>query len=151
MKHKLIRIAIGVSATFNALSAIGGGIVLLAGTYKDGVLIEAGGRGQFPLEWLHNTPFSDYAIPALILAIGVGGSSLIGAVTIFTGRKIGVLASLVAGLITTGYIVVEVVLLKQGVSWIEGLYGGLGLGIAGLATSLWMAEHHRQPSLSGQA
>jgi len=69
MKHKQVRIAIGVLAAFNALSAIGGGIVILHGTYQDGVLIEAGGRGQFPLEWLQNTPFSDYTIPALGLLI----------------------------------------------------------------------------------
>ena len=141
MKHKLVRITIGVPEAFIALSAIAGGIVLLAGTYKDGVLIEAGGRGQFPLEWLHHTPFSDYTIPALILASVVGGSSLLGAVTIFTGREIGVLASLVAGLIMAGYLVVEVVTLRQGVSWIECLYCGLGLAISGLATSLWMVEH----------
>jgi hypothetical protein len=58
MKHKLVRIAIGVTEAFNALSAIGGGIALLASTYKDSILIEAGGRAQFPLEWLRNTPFS---------------------------------------------------------------------------------------------
>jgi hypothetical protein len=44
---------------------------MLLGTYKDGILIEAGGRGQFPLEWQQHTPFSDYTIPALILTIGV--------------------------------------------------------------------------------
>lgn len=57
MKHKLVRIAIGVSEGFITLSAIGGGIVMLAGTYKDGVLVEAGGGAQFPLERLQNTPF----------------------------------------------------------------------------------------------
>ncbi len=142
MKHTLVRIAIGVSEAFIALSASGGGIALLAGTYQDGILIEAGGRGQFTLEWLRNTPFSDYTIPALILVIGVGGSSLIAAVTICTGREVGVLASIVAGLIMAGYIVVEVVMLRQGISWIEGLYFGLGLAISGLATFLWMIEHH---------
>jgi hypothetical protein len=141
MKHTLVRITIGVPEAFIVLSAIGGGIVLLAGTYKDGVLIEAGGRGQFPLEWLHNTPFSDYTIPALILAIVVGGSSLLGAVLVFTGREKGELASVVAGLIMSGFTVVEVVMLKQGVSWIEGLYFGLGLLISGLAAYLWRAEH----------
>jgi hypothetical protein len=149
MKHKLVRIAIGVLEAFIALSAIGGGIVLLAGTYQNGVLIEAGGRGQFPLAWLQNTPFSDYTIPALVLAIGVGGSSLLAAVTIFTGHEVGVLASVVAGLVMAGYIVVEVVMLKQGISWIEGLYFGLGLLISGLAAYLWMAEdrpHHLQTS-----
>jgi hypothetical protein len=47
-----VRIAIGVPEAFNALSAIGGGIALLLGTYKDGVLIETGGKARFPLEWL---------------------------------------------------------------------------------------------------
>jgi len=148
MKHKLIRIVIGVPEAFIALSAIGGGIIMLAGTYQGGVLIEAGGRGQFPLEWLQNTPFSDYTIPALVLVIGVGGSSLIAAVTVFTGREVGVLASLVAGLIMAGYIVVEVVMLKQRVSWIEGLYFGLGLLISGLASYLWMAEDHHHHFLT---
>jgi hypothetical protein len=141
MKHKLARIAIGVPEAFIALSAIGGGIALLAGTYQDGVLREAGGRAQFPLEWLQHTPFSDYTIPALILMIGVGGSSLIAAVLIFTGREEVVLASVVAGLIMAGFIVGEVVMLRQGISWIEGLYFGLGLAISGLAAYLWTAEH----------
>ena len=143
MKHKLVRIAIAVPEAFIALSAIGGGIALLLGTYKDGVLVEAGGGGQFPLEWLQNTPFSDYTIPALILAIGVGGSSLIAAVLVFTGREEGVLASIVAGLIMAGFIAGEAVMLKQGVSWIEGLYFGLGLAISGLAAYLWRIEHRR--------
>ena len=34
MKHKLVRIAIGVPEAFTALTAIGGGIVMLAGTYR---------------------------------------------------------------------------------------------------------------------
>jgi len=144
MKHKPIRSTIGVLEALIALSAIAGGIVLLLGTYQNGVLIEAGGRGRFPLAWLHDTPFSDYTIPALILAIGVGGSSLVAATTIFTGRAVGVLASLGAGLIMAGYIVGEVVMLKQGISWIEVLYFGLGLAIFGLATYLWIIEHRPQ-------
>jgi hypothetical protein len=139
LKHKLVRIVIGVPAAFNALSAIGGGIALLAGTHKDGVLIEAGGQARFPLEWLQDTPFSDYTIPALILTIGVGGSSLIVAVLVFTSRDEGVLVSAVAGLVVAGFIVGEVKLLRQGISWIEGLY--LGLLIAGLATDFWMTGH----------
>ena len=52
---------------------------------------------------------------------------------------------MMAGLVMTSYIVVEVMLLGQGVSWIERLYFGLSLLIAGLATSLWITEfrHHR--------
>jgi hypothetical protein len=133
MKHTFVRITIGVLAAFLALSAIGGGIAMLIGA------------DQFPLEWLRNTPFSDYTIPALVLAIVVGGSSLIAAVTVFTGRKGGVLASVTAGLIIAGYIVMEVLSLPVSArSWLEGMYFVLGLLIFGLATYLWMAENRRQ-------
>lgn len=140
MKHRPVRITIGVLEALIALSTIAGGILMLAGNYQNGILIEAGGRGQFPLEWLANTPFSDYTVPALILAIAVGGSSLLGAGTIFTGRAIGVLVSAAAGLVMAGFTVVEVVMLRQGISWIEGLYFALGLLVSGLAAFLWMAE-----------
>lgn len=146
MKHKLERIAIGMLAAFIALSAIGGGIAMLLGTYQHSVLVEAGTGAQFPVEWLRNTPFSDYTIPALVLAIVVGGSSLIATVTVFTGREVGVLASMAAGLIMVGYIAVEVVTLKQvppGPTWVEGVYFGLGLVAFGMATYLWMAEDRR--------
>ncbi len=66
---------------------------------------------------------------------------LIAVVLVFTGREEGVLASVVAGLMMAGFIVVEVVMFKQGISWIEDVYFGPGLLISGLATSLWMVEH----------
>ena len=66
------------------------------------------------------------------------------AVMVFTGCKGDVLASVAAGLIMAGYIAVEVVMLRQGVSWIEGLYFGLGLLISGLALFLWIGEDRRQ-------
>jgi hypothetical protein len=84
MQHKLVRIVLGVPSALNVLSAFGGGIARLSGTYKDGVLIEAGGQGQG-----------------------------------------------------------EVVMLKRRSSWTLGLYFGLGLLIAGLATSFWMSGHCR--------
>ncbi len=99
MKHQRVRIAIGVLAACIALTAIGGGIAML------------GSADQFPTDWLRNTPFSDYTIPTVVLAIVVGGSSLITAVTVFTGRKVGVLASVAAGLILVGYELVEVLTL----------------------------------------
>ncbi len=108
MKHTKVRLAIVVLAAFLALSAIGGGIAMLVGAI------------QFPLAWLRNTPFSDYTIPALALAIVVGGSSLLAAVTAFKGRAGGAIASMAAGLIMAGYEIVEVVTIKQ-VVWAEAL------------------------------
>jgi hypothetical protein len=143
LKHKLVRIVIGVPAALNALSASGGGIALLAGTSKDGVLIEAGGQARFPLEWLQDTPCSDDTIPALLLTIGVGGSSLIAAALVWTSRDEGILVAAVAGLVMAGCIVGEIKLLRQRISWTLGLYGGPGLLIVGLATGFWMTGHRR--------
>ncbi len=145
MKYMLVRITIGGLTAFNALSAIGGGLALLLGSYIDGVLIEAGGQAQFPLEWLQQTPFSDYTVPALILTMGVGGSSLLAAVLVITKRDEGILASMAAGLLMTGYIAVEVIMLRQGMHWIEGIFSGLGLLTFGLAAFLWRAEHPHYP------
>lgn len=131
MTHRGARIAIGLLAGFVALTAIGGGVTIL------------GGVDEFPLEWLAGTPFDDYTVPALILTIMVGGSALLAAVTIFTGRRISVMASMVAGLILVGYIVVEVLILEQvppGLTVIEGVYFGLGLLLFGLGAYLWRVE-----------
>jgi len=99
-EHELMRAwvhyLVGVLAAFIALSAIAAGVAVQVGVDK------------FPLEWLRNTPFADYTIPALQLAIVVGGSSLIAAVTVFTGGEAGALASMAAGLIMPSWIVMEV-------------------------------------------
>jgi hypothetical protein len=94
------------------------------------------GIDEFPLAWLEDTPFGDYTIPALMLAIVVGDSSLWSAITLFADRKSGAIASMAAGLIMMGYIVVEVLILKQdppGPTLIEVLYFGLGITLFGLA------------------
>ena len=87
-------------AAFIATSAIAGGIAVLGGAvfgYK------------LPLTWLAGTPFGDYTIPGLALAIVVGGSALIAAATVFIHREWAVLVSVEAGLMMAGYLVVEIV------------------------------------------
>jgi hypothetical protein len=131
MKHKRIRIVIAGLAAFDALTAIGGGVAMLVGA------------DRFPPEWLQTTPFSDYTVPALVLALAVGGSSLIAAGTIMTRREVGVFAALAAGSLMAAYQLVEIAMLNDDVllSWIEALYFGLGLTIAALAGYLWLAEN----------
>jgi len=77
MKHKAMRITIFVLVVFGALTTLAGGIGLLTGAIAA------------PLNWLEGSPFVDYTIPGLALAIIVGGSMLFAAATIFTGREIG--------------------------------------------------------------
>ena len=138
-KHKSLRLIIGLLTAFIALTAIGGGMAMLTGI------------DRFPLEWLEGTPFSNYTIPALVLAIVVGGSSLLAAVTLFMKHKNAVFASMAAGLIMAGYIVVEVMILNQippGPTLIEGVYFGLGLLTFGLAAYFWLAEYRHRDVLS---
>lgn len=135
MQSKIIRIVICILTAFVALTAIGGGIAMLTGA------------DRFPVEWLRGTPFADYTIPALVLAVVVGGSSLLAALLVFTKRELGARVAIIAGLLLVGYICVEVLILKQlppGPTWIEIMYFVLGALVAGLAAFLWKNEPPRQ-------
>lgn len=133
MDYRALHIAIGILTGFIALTAIGGGIALLVGVEDQ----------RFPLAWLEGTPFTDYTIPALLLAIVVGGSALVACVAVVTGHSLGTPAAVLAGVIMMGYIIVEYLILKQvppGPTTTEYLYFGLGLVIAALAGYIWLAE-----------
>lgn len=137
MKHKKTRVVTGLLTGFVALTAIGGGIALLVGAEAN----------RFPLEWLQGTPFTDYTLPALLLVIAVGGSALVASIALFAGRNAGALAAMIAGVILAGYVVVEVLILKQvppGPTVIELFYLALALAIVGLAAFLWMAENRQK-------
>jgi hypothetical protein len=132
MKQKFVRIALFALEVLAALGAVAGGLALLAGVIR------------FPLEMLQGTPFGDYTIPGLILAIVVGGSSLVAAATVFLHHEVAVLISASAGLILAGWIVGEVMLLGPfAITW-QLPFFVLGLMIFGLAVSLWMTEYRRQ-------
>lgn len=139
MKHSIVRPTLFVLEVFAALNTVAGGLALLAGVI------------QFPLEQLQGTPFSDYTIPALILAIVVGGSSLVAAATVFLHRELAVLCSAAAGLILSGWITGEVILLGPfALTW-QMPYFVWGLVIFGLATYLWMTEYRSQSFLTRYA
>jgi hypothetical protein len=132
MKHKFVRIALFVLEVLAALNTVAGSLALLAGVIR------------FPPEMLQGTPFSDYTIPGLILAIVVGGSSLVAAATVFLYREVAVLISAAPGLILAGWIIGEVMLLGPfAITW-QIPYVMLGLAIFGLAVFLWMTEYRRQ-------
>ncbi|MGZ3646715.1 MAG: hypothetical protein ACXVCM_23025, partial [Ktedonobacteraceae bacterium] len=133
MKYKALRIPIFVLVLFGAITTIAGGVGLITRAIAT------------PLEWLQSSPFVDYTIPGLALAIIVGGSVLLAVLTILTGREIGVLASAFAGLVMMIFEIVEVVVIDPhaGSSLalalsMQTFYFALGLAIFVLATTLWM-------------
>ncbi|MFN8486249.1 MAG: hypothetical protein U0350_01575 [Caldilineaceae bacterium] len=123
-KRRGVRVALFMIDLFVALTAIGGGIALVAG-------LEA---NRFPLDWLWGTPFSSYVIPGLILAVVVGGSAAVAAAAMLRRPPVGALASLVAGLILMGWIIGELLLLHQpsAPQSIEVFYFTIGLLMTGL-------------------
>ena len=139
MKHKALRITLFVLVVFGALTTLAGGVGLLTG------IIGA------PLQWLEGSPFIDYTVPGLALGIIVGGSMLLAAATIFTGRQIGVRASGFAGLAMMIFEIVEVAVIDPYVgNWLslaltlQLFYFALGLAIFVLAIILWMTEFRSQ-------
>ncbi len=115
------------------------------------------GALKFPLAWLAGTPFSDYTIPGLALAIVVGGGMLLAAATVFLRREVAVLISMAAGLFIMGFEVVEAASVdsKAGEALamtmvLQAFYFVVGLAIFGLAMYLWRAEYRGQSFLSRQ-
>ena len=107
------RTLIGISL-FNAVSAIGGGIGLVTGALP------------VPTSLLDPTPFDSYVVPGLVLAVVIGGSSLVGAFALLSHTRRGRCISAATGLIMVGWIIGET-LIVQGFSWLQGLYLATGL------------------------
>jgi hypothetical protein len=108
---------------FVASTAIAGGVALVVGAEAL----------KFPADVLAGTPFRNYVIPGLILAVMVGGSATVGLITKSLSPRTGALASSVAGAILMGWILGEVLLLPPSQrSVLEAFYFAVGLAMAGL-------------------
>jgi hypothetical protein len=113
-----------ILAGFVGFSGLGGGLAILSGIDK------------FPIIWLQNTPFSNFTIPAIVLA-AVGASSLGAALILFLDRDLGTLVSAVAGLVMVSWILAEIALINAPKpSSIEVLFLVIGLVQFGLGTYL---------------
>lgn len=138
-----IRRAMLVTLAFNALSQFGGAVGLLTGAISP------------PLTLLSDTPFTSYTVPALILGVVTGGSSLVALRLVWlSARLVGDFASIIAGCITVGWILGEVILFKESVAGflnvpLQVIYFVTGLVVLGLAGWLWLTDWeraHRQES-----
>lgn len=132
-----------VLACFNTLSAIGGGVGMLA----------TNGLGM-PLSALAGSPFSSFAIPAGVLIVVVGGTQGLAAGLLAARRESGLLWSAVAALGMLIWIFVETVVIRGG-SWLQALYFTTGMlqivvVLALLGVVAWLPRHplcRRRPSV----
>jgi hypothetical protein len=126
MERHHARTALIVTDAFLALSAIGGGIALLAGWIK------------VPLYLLQGSPFPDYALPAIVLAGGVGGLALIGGLATLNQEPLALRISAMAGLAVIGFVTVEALII--GTVWLQVVYFLVGVLIVGLTIYLSAPE-----------
>lgn len=119
----MLRYLLGSLLGFAALNAFGGGIYGMAGA-KD-----------VPLEWLDGTPFASYFLPSLILFAVVGGSAMLGAVTVLANADAGRTAALGAAAILMIWIATQVTLIGY-VSWLQPTTAAVAVLITWLATRM---------------
>ena len=110
---------------FNAVSAVGGGIGLVAG----GLAV--------PTTLLRHTPFESFVVPGIFLAVIIGGSATIGATALLTHRRRALVTSGTAGAVMVGWILGESVLV-EGFNWLQGLY--LLTGAIAILASIHLAR-----------
>lgn len=94
------------------------------------------GAKDIPRSWLEGSPFQSYLIPSLFLLIVVGGSMLIATALWLLGSRVAdgrwaPWASIAAGSILTGWIVVRMAMIGY-VSWLQPACLVAGLAIAAL-------------------
>jgi hypothetical protein len=130
MFDRLLRLILIVVNAFLGLTAIAGGIGLLANLNAP------------PVEQLAGSVFTDFTIPGLALLVVVGGGSLVTTWLLIRRHAYAPYASLLAGMVILAFEGVEVLVIgsPEGVArTLQVFYSGLGaliaLGSVGLMTA----------------
>lgn len=128
MNNQLSRKILIVLEVLVGLSEVAGGVGLITGTIT------------FPDTVLQSTPFSSFLIPALVLGLILGGTTLVAAVLLASHHPLGVLVSLAAGCLLIGWVVVQVTMIGY-ISFLQPLMFSLGALIFVLAAFLvWLPQ-----------
>ncbi|RWZ58303.1 hypothetical protein ELQ92_14870 [Labedella populi] len=110
-----LAVSLALLGSFNALSAIAGGIAILA---TDGL--------GMPISMLSGSPFTSFLWPAVILIAVVGGTQVTAVVLVVARRAEALAASAVAGFGMVIWIFVETGIIR-GLSWLQIVYFATGV------------------------
>ena len=113
-----------------SLTAIPSGIIMIL--YPEGSVF------QLPPDLLQFTPFENFLIPGLLLAIVVGGSALTAGIALFSNSPLQYSLAMIAGILLDAWIFIQTLLLRS-FHWLHGFYLFLGLAILVLAS--WLINH----------
>lgn len=129
--EKTLHIILIVLTVFLAVTAVLGGLVLLANFYAP------------PVEMLQGSMFKDFTIPGLALAFVVGGSAIFAAILLFRKSKFNNLFAATAGIIIMFFEFVEMMIIGSPAGparFMQIFYFGLGTSIVIAAMGTWFLD-----------
>lgn len=98
-KNKLIAYFLGSLQAFIGFTAVAGGFRLVSNPR---------GIPEFPIEWLGNSPFTNYFIPGLVLLIVIGFGNVLGGAITFLSKKYSGSIAILLGVFLILYMTIEV-------------------------------------------
>jgi hypothetical protein len=111
-------------------------IIFGCGSILGGIqLITTNGMGM-PVSILENTPFSSFLVPGLILAIVIGGLSLLTSVLLFLNHKLAIECSAALGFGLIIWIYVEMYLTRMSF-WLQTVIFAIGILIIIVSIALY--------------
>lgn len=116
-----MRVALLILTSFITLTALPSGLVMM--------LEPNGSPLGLSLSLLLNTPFPDFFIPGLVLALIVGGSSLVSLFLLMNQSPVSYKIALAAGVVLAIWMVAELILIPY-YHWLQGLYLAIGILVA---------------------
>jgi len=98
-KSKLMAYFLGVIQAFIGITAIAGGLRLVS---------NPNGLPDFPIEWLINSPFSNYLFPGLVLLIVIGFGFVVSSMLNFLRKRHSGGMAALSGICLILYMIIEV-------------------------------------------
>lgn len=116
-----MRVALLVLTAFITLTALPGGMLLM--------MEPGGGSIGLTVQLLSNTPFHDFFIPGLVLALIVGGSSLVSLFLVMNESPLSYKVAMLSGIILVVWILAELAFIPY-YHWLQGFYLAIGVLVA---------------------
>jgi len=95
----------------------------------------------FEVEWLDGSPFADYRIPGLFLAVVIGSANVVSTVLLWRRDPLGPLTSLGTGVLLLVWIAIQTAIIGFR-DWTQGMW----IAVFSLVTTLALREVRRAGS-----
>jgi hypothetical protein len=92
-----------------------------------------------PVAWLEGSPFPDYRVPGLFLAIVIGGTNLLGALALARRHPLAARLSLATGVLLVAWIAVQTAIIGLR-HWSQAIWWATFVVVAALAARLVQRE-----------